>query len=74
MNCANSNGVVLNGSDSRLIEDVEMLDGVLPDSDNGVVTNGNANGNASNGVCVNGSSLTSHRDDDMGKWQFSVTF
>ncbi|WAR12872.1 RANB9-like protein [Mya arenaria] len=62
MNVSNSsaNGVVLNGSESRLIEDVEMLDGIVPESD-GIVTNGQA----TNGQCMNGNNGMECKDEDM---------
>ena len=63
-NSNNGNSVVTNGSDSRLIEDVEMLDGVVGEANN-VMTNG-TNG-SSNGQCMNGSSAADHQDEDMGK-------
>lgn len=58
---SNANSVVMNGSDSRLIEDVEMLDGIAPEGNN-VVTNGNS----ANGQYMNGSSAVDHQDEDMG--------
>lgn len=60
---SNANSCVMNGSDSRLIEDVEMLDGVVPEGNNSVVTNGNS----ANGQYLNGSSSEDHQDEDMGK-------
>lgn len=60
---SNANSVVMNGSDSRLIEDVEMLDGIVPEG-NSVVTNGTS----ANGQYMNGSgSVDHHQDEDMGE-------
>ena len=61
--CLSVNNVTMNGSDTRLIEDVEMLDGIL-EEDNSVVTNGNsADGHYMNGDTFN----DCDRDDTMGK-------
>lgn len=58
---SNSNSVTINGSETRYIEDIEMLDGVAED-ENCVVTNGNS----SNGQIMNGNSCPMDKDDDMG--------
>lgn len=59
--CLSVNNVTMNGSDTRLIEDVEMLDGIM-EEDNSVVTNGNsADGHYMNGDTFN----DCDRDDNM---------
>lgn len=57
---SNSNSVTVNGSDTRYIEDIEMLDGIVED-ENCVVTNGNS----SNGQIMNGNSCEQDKDDHM---------
>ena len=69
MNTTNSNvclsvSSVMNGSDTRLIEDVEMLDGIAEEEDVSIVTNGNSE----NGHCMNGNSFNDcDKEDDMGE-------
>ncbi|KAL4234621.1 Ran-binding protein 10 [Mactra antiquata] len=60
----NSNSVVtMNGAETRYIEDIEMLDGLIDEtSENGVLTNGTS---SSNGQYMNGNNCNSDKDDDM---------
>lgn len=60
VNTVNSNSV-MNGSETRFIEDVEMLDGLIED-ENCVVTNGNS----ANGQYLNGNSCPQEKAE-MGK-------
>ena len=62
--CLSVNNVTMNGSDSRLIEDVEMLDGIMEEDNNSVVTNGtSADGHYMNGDTFN----DCDKEDNMGK-------
>ena len=62
--CLSVNNVSVNGSDSRLIEDVEMLDGIV-EEENSIVTNGNsADGHYMNGDTFND---CDNKEDNMGR-------
>lgn len=63
VNAVNSNSVTVNGSETRYIEDVEMLDGIV-EEETSVVTNGSS----ANGQCINGNGCAEDKDDDMGEY------